>query len=89
MNVFLTGATGFVGSYILSELLEQGHTVHVLDDLSSGRRANVPDGAVFHEMDIRSEAIGPLFKEERFEVLVHHAAQMDVRRSVADRSSRP
>jgi len=64
--------------------LAQGHAVYVLDDLSSGTRDNIPAGAVFHQEDIRSDAAAALFEAERFDVLVHHAAQMDVRRSVAD-----
>ncbi len=65
-------------------LVARAYEVHVMDDLSSGKKENVPAGAVFHEMDVRSRSVVPLFERERYEVLVHHAAQMDVRRSVAD-----
>ena len=84
MKILVTGGAGFIGSHVVDALVEQGHTVHVLDDLSSGRRENVSAQAVFHQMDIRDEAVGGVFEAERFEVLVHHAAQMDVRRSVSD-----
>lgn len=84
MKILVTGGAGFIGSHVADALLEEGHTVHVLDDLSSGREANVPDGAPLHAFDIRSEEAAALIERERYEVLVHHAAQMDVRASVAD-----
>lgn len=84
MKIAVTGGAGFIGSHVADALVGQGHEVHVIDDLSSGREENLPAGAMLHRLDIRSADIGPLFERERFEVLVHHAAQMDVRRSVAD-----
>ncbi len=84
MKIVVTGGAGFIGSHVVDALLAEGHEVHVLDDLSGGRRENVSHRAVFHELDIRSDKAADLFATERFEVLVHHAAQMDVRRSVAD-----
>jgi UDP-glucose 4-epimerase len=83
-KVLVTGGAGFIGSHVADALVERGHKVHVLDDLSSGLRANVPEPAVLHELDVRDPAVADLFRSERFEILVHHAAQMDVRRSVAD-----
>lgn len=65
-------------------LLARGHRVLIVDDLSSGRKENVPAGAEFHELDIRSPGAAVLMREAGVEVLFHHAAQMDVRRSVAD-----
>lgn len=65
-------------------LLARGHRVLIVDDLSSGRKENVPAGAEFHELDIRSAEAAVLMREAGVEVLVHHAAQMDVRRSVTD-----
>lgn len=62
----------------------RGHRVLIVDDLSSGRKENVPAGAEFHELDIRSPEAAALVRHEGVEVLVHHAAQIDVRRSVAD-----
>jgi UDP-glucose 4-epimerase len=69
---------------VAAALVEEGHTVHVVDDLSSGRPEHVPPGAVLHPLDIRAAEAARLIERERYEVLVHHAAQMDVRRSVAD-----
>jgi UDP-glucose 4-epimerase len=83
-KVLVTGGAGFIGSHVADALVERGYKVHVLDDLSSGLRANVPEPAVLHELDVRDPAVADLFRSERFEILVHHAAQMDVRRSVAD-----
>lgn len=84
MKILVTGGAGFIGSHLTDAFVEAGHEVHVLDNLSSGRRENVHPGAVFHEADIRSDEAAGLFESEAFSILVHHAAQMDVRRSVAD-----
>lgn len=84
MTILVTGGAGFIGSHVADAFLEDGHTVHVLDDLSTGLRWKVPDAATFFEHDIRSEPAAQLFEEHRYDCLVHHAAQMDVRRSVAD-----
>ncbi|MBO6577344.1 MAG: NAD-dependent epimerase/dehydratase family protein [Rhodothermales bacterium] len=82
--ILVTGGAGFIGSHIADALVGRGHDVHILDDLSSGIRDNVPAAATLHVHDVRSQEAAALFEEHRFEVLVHHAAQMDVRRSVAD-----
>ena len=84
MHILVTGGAGFIGSHVADALLEQGHSVHVLDDLSTGRRRNVPDQADFFELDVRSDAAAALVAEQAYACLVHHAAQMDVRKSVVD-----
>ena len=84
MKILVTGGAGFIGSHVAEALLGQGHEVHVLDDLSSGKRENAPSTAALHIIDIRAREAAQLMEEEQFEILVHHAAQMDVRRSVAD-----
>ena len=84
MKILVSGGAGFIASHVSDALLKAGHEVHILDDLSGGRRENIPEGAVFHELDIRSEEASACMLEHGFEVLVHHAAQMDVRKSVAD-----
>ena len=82
--VLVTGGAGFIGSHVADRLLAEGCEVHVLDNLEGGVRSNVPDGATFHEVDVRSADVVVLFEEHRFAALCHLAAQMDVRRSVAD-----
>ena len=84
MKVLVTGGAGFIGSHLVDAFLKDGHDVHVLDDLSSGRRENVAAGVPVHVHDVRSADAADLLKRERYEVLVHEAAQMDVRKSVAD-----
>lgn len=86
MNILVTGGAGFIGSHVADALLDQDHTVHILDDLSTGRPRNVPELATLHEHDIRSDEAAALMGREQFDVLIHHAAQMDVRASVADPS---
>jgi UDP-glucose 4-epimerase len=83
MRVLLTGGAGFIGSHVADRLLTRGHKVVVVDDLSSGKKENVPEEAVFYEADIRS-GCKELFEEFQPEALCHQAAQMDVRRSVRE-----
>lgn len=80
----VTGGAGFIGSHVAEALLARGFEVLIVDDLSTGRKENIPAGARFFQMDIRSPQAGQLLADERVELLVHHAAQMDVRKSVAD-----
>lgn len=83
MRVLLSGGAGFIGSHVADQLLARGHEVAVVDDLSSGKRENVPEGALFYELDIRGGCI-KAFEEFEPEALCHQAAQMDVRRSVRE-----
>ncbi len=83
-TVCITGGAGFIGSHLADAFVREGCEVHVVDDLSSGRRENVPPSAELHELDIRSREAAELIEGAGIDLLVHHAAQMDVRRSVAD-----
>ena len=83
-RALLTGGAGFIGSHVADALLGRGFHVVVLDDLTSGKRANVPAGAEFAQLDVRSADAAALVREGGFDVILHHAAQIDVRRSVAD-----
>lgn len=83
-SALVTGGAGFIGSHIADRLLAEGFAVHVLDDLSAGRQENVPPAATFHRLDITSAAAASLVAETPFDLVVHTAAQMDVRASVAD-----
>ncbi|MDQ2980832.1 MAG: GDP-mannose 4,6-dehydratase [Actinomycetota bacterium] len=81
MRAIVTGGAGFVGSHVADQLLARGDEVHLVDDLSTGYRDNVPAGAELHEHDIRVP-LGDLFGEIGPEVVFHLAAQADVRVSV-------
>lgn len=84
MRILVTGGAGFIGSHIAEAFVREGHEVSIVDDLSSGREEQVPQGARFYRLDIRSPELRAVFATEKPEVLCHHAAQMDVRGSVAD-----
>jgi len=83
-RVLVTGGAGFIGSHVADAFLGAGWDVTVLDNLSRGRRQNVPSGAEFLQMDAGSVEARELIAARRFEVICHHAAQVDVRISVAD-----
>jgi len=78
MKVLVTGGAGFIGSHIVDLLVEKGHTVTALDDLSSGRRENVNPKAKFVKMDVNDPKLAELFTGERFDWVDHHAAQISV-----------
>jgi UDP-glucose 4-epimerase len=86
MRLLVTGGAGFIGSNTVDALIAKGHgEVAVLDDLSAGKRAQVNPKARFYEADLRNaEKVQQIIAQERPEVIIHLAAQMDVRRSVAD-----
>ncbi len=83
-RILITGGAGFIGSTIADRFLQAGWDVAVLDDLSSGKRENVPAGARFYPVDVRSGAAREAVLKEKPRVVCHQAAQIDVRRSMAD-----
>ena len=83
-RVLVTGGAGFIGSHVVDAHRAAGDDVTVLDDLSSGRAANVPAGVRLVRADVRSAEARALVAGGDFTIVNHHAAQMDVRRSVAD-----
>jgi UDP-glucose 4-epimerase len=90
MQVLVTGGAGFIGSTLVDRLLAEGHAVDVVDDLSSGRLANLADARAdranrltFHQLDIRDGRVTDLIARRKPEVIFHLAAQLDVRVSVA------
>lgn len=84
MNILVTGGAGFIGSHIVDKYLELGHSVTIIDNLSTGKQQNINPNAKFVEMDIKDESISQVFADGHFDVLSHQAAQMDVRVSVND-----
>src|SRR5687768_5767935 len=81
VRAIVTGGAGFIGSHVAEALLARGDDVHVVDNLATGKRENLPEGATLHERDIR-EPLDDLFAEIGPEACVHLAAQADVRVSV-------
>ena len=81
-KILVTGGAGFIGSHVVDLFLSKGFEVVVLDDLSTGRRSNLNPEATFYQMDIRSSEVRNVFVKEKPDYISHHAAQMDVRRSV-------
>jgi UDP-glucose 4-epimerase len=84
MKILVTGGAGFIASHVTDAFVAAGHQVAVLDDMSSGKRENLNPKATFYQVDVRDPGVADVMRRERPEVLCHHAAQMDVRRSVAD-----
>jgi len=83
-KILITGGAGFIGSHVAEAFLLAGWDVAALDDLSSGKRENLPAGVRLYPCDVRSAAAAEAVERERPDVLCHHAAQIDVRRSMAD-----
>ena len=86
MKILVTGGAGFIASHITDAIINEGHSVTVVDNLSTGFEKNVNPKAKFVKADIVDSSLLQLFEKEKFDVVNHHAAQMDVRKSVADPS---
>lgn len=84
MRILVTGGAGFIGSHVVDAYIAAGHDVFVVDDLSTGKRENLNPRARFIHADILDLSVRKLIGAEKIDVVNHHAAQMDVRRSVAD-----
>jgi UDP-glucose 4-epimerase len=84
VKIVVTGGAGFIGSNIVDAYLERGHEVHILDDLSTGQKKNLNARAELHQVDIADPQAARLIERIKPDALSHHAAQMDVRHSVAD-----
>jgi len=85
VRILVSGGAGFIGSHVADAYLAGGHDVAVIDDCSTGNAANVPPAARLHRVDLRDRAaVAAVTAQERPEMISHHAAQLDVRRSVAD-----
>jgi UDP-glucose 4-epimerase len=85
VNILVTGGAGFIGSHIADAFISEGHSVTILDDLSTGRDANLNSAAEFVNGSICDSAlVEELFSSHQFDLVDHHAAQIDVRKSVLD-----
>ena len=82
-KILVTGGAGFIGSHVVDLFVAQGYEVVIVDDLSTGRASNLNPAAKFYQVDIRSPQLRDVFQAEKPDFVSHHAAQMDVRRSVA------
>ncbi len=82
MKLLVTGGAGFIGSNLADALIDAGHNVTIIDDLSTGRKENVPLKAEFHKLEISSPVVDKVFEMGGFDMVFHLAAQMDVRKSV-------
>ena len=83
-KILVTGGAGFIGSHVADLFLAKEWEVTIVDDLSSGKRENVPHAAKLHEISVTSPELVRLVTEQNFDVIAHLAGQMDVRKSVAD-----
>lgn len=81
-KILVTGGAGFIGSHVADLFITQGYEVVILDDLSTGHATNLNPAAKFYQMDIRSPQVREVLEAEKPDYISHHAAQMDVRRSV-------
>jgi UDP-glucose 4-epimerase len=83
-KALLTGGAGFIGSNVYDRFRQAGYEVTVVDDLSSGKRSNLPADADLRIADVGSPEVAELIRQNAFDVIAHFAAQIDVRRSVVD-----
>ncbi len=83
-RALVTGGAGFIGSHVADLFISNGFDVDIIDDMSTGRRENLPEAARFHEVSVASPAAAEIVRQGRFDVILHLAGQIDVRKSVAD-----
>lgn len=84
MKILVTGGAGFIGSHVVDRYIEEGHKVAVVDNLSTGFERNLNPKATFYKVDICDRKLGEVFEKEKLDIVNHHAAQMDVRKSTKD-----
>ena len=84
MKILVTGGAGFIGSQVADAFISDGHDVYILDNLSTGNEQNINPKARFIKYDIGDPEVVKIFEKEKFDAVNHHAAQIDVRKSVSD-----
>lgn len=84
LHILVTGGAGFIGSHVVDAYLKAGHRVTVVDNLATGRSANVHPRTQFFQADIRGTFLDAVFRHGQFDVINHHAAHIDLRQSVTD-----
>jgi UDP-glucose 4-epimerase len=82
MKILVTGGAGFIGSHVVDRCIADGHSVCILDNLSTGVQENINPKAKFFKLDLQSDHVENLIATEKFDVIFHLAAQIDVRKSV-------
>ena len=84
MKILVTGGAGFIGSNLVDKLIELGHQVVIIDDLSSGKKEYINPQAKFYQMDIAAPKVSEIFAIQKFDYVFHLAAQIEVAKSVLD-----
>ena len=84
MKILITGGAGFIASHVADLLIDNGHAIAIVDDLSNGKRENINSRSAFYHASILDQALADIFRKEKPEVVIHHAAQISVRNSVQD-----
>lgn len=84
MRILVTGGAGFIASHVVDKYIELGHEVVIIDNLSNGKKENINPKAIFYKLDVTDTKIKDVFAKHKFDVVNHHAAQIDVRKSVED-----
>jgi len=82
--IIITGGAGFIGSHVADLLIEEGYDISIIDDLSNGKEENINSKATFYQLSILDKKLTDIFKKEKIDVVIHHAAQISVRHSVKD-----
>lgn len=84
MNILVTGGAGFIGSNIVDAYISKGHNVVIIDNMSTGVKDYINPKAKFYELDVCDAGISKVFDENKIDLINHHAAQIDLRKSVDD-----